>query len=121
MNLDKGTMERLRFFDDNYVPSIVFHLNQENKIYLGEKYNRKCRFCNKIDGEVTFKNIAHAIPEFTGNKKLIAYYECDICNSKFSRLLESHMANYMNFWHTFSQVKGKKGVPSFQTKKQKLI
>jgi len=119
MNLDKVTMERLEFLNDNYIPSSTFHLNQDEKIYLGDKDNRKCRFCNKSDGEVTFKNVAHAIPEFTGNKKLIAHYECDDCNSKFSRLLESHMANHMNLWHTFSQVRGKKGVPSFKTNKQK--
>ena len=39
----------------------------------------------------------------------------DTCNQKFSRLLESHMGNYMNLWHTLTQVKGKRSVPSFKT------
>lgn len=44
---------------------------------------------------------------------LVSYYECDSCNSKFSKTLESHMSNYMKVFHTLSQVRGKKGVPSY--------
>lgn len=100
---------------DNYLPLTVYHLNQEDKIHLGDDLNRVCRFCKKDDTETTFNSVAHAIPEFIGNKKLIANNECDECNQKFSRLLESHMGNYMNLWHTLTQVKGKKKVPSFKT------
>lgn len=115
MEKDEVTKKRLKFLDDNYVPLVDYHLNQDGKIFLGDKKNRKCRFCGKTKPETSFSNVAHAIPEFTNNKKLIAYYECDNCNRKFSRLLETHMANYMNLWHTLTQVKGKKGVPSFKT------
>ncbi len=117
--LDKATQERLDFLNRNYTPLVTYHLNGDKKIYLGKKDDNHCRFCNKKSPDVTFRNIAHAIPEFTGNKTLICYYECDSCNSKFSRLLESHMANYMNMWHTFSQVRGKRGVPSFKTNQKK--
>lgn len=103
------------FLNDNYIPLVVHHLNEEDKIFLGSETDRICRFCNKGETETTFNNVSHAIPEFIGNKKLIAYYECDKCNQKFSRLLESHMANYMNLWHTLTQVKGKRSVPSFKT------
>jgi hypothetical protein len=103
------------FFNDNYVPLTVYHLNKEDKITLGSATEKVCRFCNKDESETTFNTIAHAIPEFIGNKKLIANYECDTCNQKFSRLLESHMGNYMNLWHTMTQVKGKRSVPSFKT------
>lgn len=115
MEIDEVTKKRLKFLDENYTPVTTYHLNKEGKIYLGDKDDRKCRFCSRTEPEVTFKSVAHAIPEFTGNKKLIAYYECDECNGKFSKLLESHMTNYMNLWHTFSQVKGKRGIPSFKT------
>jgi hypothetical protein len=115
MELDPATQMRLKFLDENYIPLVDYHLNQEGKIFLGDKDNKKCRFCGKSEPETTFSNVSHAIPEFTGNKKLIAYNECDVCNSKFSKLLENHMANYMNLLHTFSQVRGKKGVPSFKT------
>jgi hypothetical protein len=115
MELDAATQMRLRFLDENYISIDTYHLNEEGKIFLGDRSDRRCRFCHRKEPEATFKSVAHAIPEFTGNKKLIAIYECDDCNSKFSKLLESHMANYMNLWHTFSQVKGKRAVPSFKT------
>lgn len=119
MELDIVTQKRLKFLNENYIAIVTHHLNQEGKIYLGDKNHKKCRFCSKTEPDVTFKSVAHAIPEFTGNKKLFTYYECDACNSKFSKLFESHMANYMNLWHTFSQVRGKGGVPSFKTIHQK--
>ena len=113
--MNKQTKYMMDFFNDNYVPLTVYHLNKDDKITLGSETGRVCRFCNKNETETTFETIAHAIPEFIGNKKLIANYECDSCNHKFSRLLESHMGNYMNLWHTITQVKGKRSVPSFKT------
>jgi hypothetical protein len=37
---------------------------------------------------------AHAFPEFIGNRELISNYECDICNERFSRTIEDHLAKY---------------------------
>lgn len=106
--------EKVSKIDKNYTHYKIFHLNTTEKIYLGSKENKKCRFCEKSVPEVSFKMIAHAIPEFVNNHKLISYYECDSCNSKFSRTIETHMGDYMNVYHSLSQVKGKKGVPSFR-------
>ena len=114
---DEITKASADFFDANY-NLVLLHLNDGVKKYLGSKDNRTCRFCGKNDKETIFRNISHAIPEFIGNKLLIAYYECDFCNSKFSTLLENHLAHYMNLEHTLSQVKGKKGVPSFKSNKK---
>jgi hypothetical protein len=118
-NLNKESLEKLAILNRNYTPIAVHHLNTNEKVYLGSKEERVCRFCGKDERLTTFVNEAHALPEFIGNKKLIAYYECDSCNFNFSVLLETHMANYMSLYHTLGQVKGKKGVPSFQTKQQK--
>lgn len=106
--------ERMAKLENNYIPYKIYHLNSTEKIYLGDKDNKKCRFCNKSQPEVTFNNIAHAIPEFVNNHNLISYYECDSCNSKFARTIETHMGDYMNPYHTMSQVRGKKGVPSYR-------
>jgi hypothetical protein len=105
----------LEFLGRNYDNLVRYHLNQDDKIYLGDKENKVCRFCEKDKTETSFSNVSHAIPELIGNKKLIAHYECDVCNEKFSKMLESHFGNYMNLWHTISQVKGKKKIPSFKT------
>lgn len=104
--------ERMQKLEDNYVPYKTIHLNTDEKIYLGNKEEKKCRFCKKSSPEVQFNKIAHAIPEFVNNHNLLSYYECDSCNSKFARTLETHMGDYMNAFHTISQVRGKNGVPS---------
>lgn len=117
--MNETTQFMLNFLATNYIPLITYHLNDDDKIYLGDIENRICRFCKKNESETTFNNVSHAIPEFVGNKKLIANYECDTCNSKFSKLMESHMGNFMNLWHTISQVKGKKKIPSFKTTQEK--
>lgn len=44
----------------------------------------KCRFCSNT-GKDKFKTTAHLIPEFTGNKDLISFFECDLCNNKFAK------------------------------------
>ena len=119
MKYSKSVTDRLEFLDRNYEQIVSYHLSDNKKIALGDKSSRKCRFCDKGEKETSFKNEAHAIPEFIGNKTLVALYECDICNAKFSKLLESQMANCFNLWHTVSQVKGKKGVPSFKTNQKK--
>lgn len=106
--------ERVTNLENNYIPHKTFHLNSSEKISLGDKDSKKCRFCKKNYPEVKFKSIAHAIPEFVNNHNLISYYECDSCNSKFARTLETHMGDYMNAFHTLSQVKGKKGVPAYR-------
>jgi hypothetical protein len=106
--------ERILKIENNYIQYKKFHLNANKNIFLGNKENKKCRFCSKSEPEVTFVSIAHAIPEFVNNHRLISYYECDSCNSKFSRTLETHMGDYMNVFHTLSQVKGKRGVPSYR-------
>ena len=106
--------ERILKIENNYITHKTIHLNTEKYIYLGNKESKKCRFCSKSEPEVTFNSIAHAIPEFVNNHRLISYYECDSCNSKFARTIETHMGDYMNVYHTLSQVKGKRGVPSFK-------
>ena len=62
---------------ENYTICVCYHLNDKNKIHLGNKKDKKCRFCGKEYPEVTFKMITHAIPEFTSNKILNEYpYIC---------------------------------------------
>ncbi len=104
--------ERMLKIENNYVPHKIYHLNTKEKTFLGDENNKRCRFCKKNEPEVKFNNIAHAIPEFVNNHNLLSYYECDTCNSKFARTIETHMGDYMNPFHTISQVRGKKGVPS---------
>lgn len=80
-----------------------------------------CRFCGKTYPDVQFKNEAHVIPEFIGNKKLISKFECDACNSYFSQF-ETQMANYMLPHHSMSGTINKKNkVPKYNQKGQPII
>jgi len=66
--------------------------------YVGEKdkTKRECRFCHKKNGEVTFKEKAHAISESLGNKLLFCYEECDDCNRKFGKEIEEIFIRYID-------------------------
>lgn len=56
---------------------------------------RVCRFCERrpADG-ATFKNEPHAISYFWGNHNLLGAGECDVCNGKFGKTLETQALRY---------------------------
>lgn len=92
--------------------ALVGDANEE--VYLGDGLKKVCRFCNKIDGVVTFKKKAHLIPHFMGNHNLLTHFECDLCNKHFGKL-EDSLANYFGVIRTISQIKGKGNkVPIFE-------
>lgn len=109
--------KQIEYFENNYVIIADIHtLPDGEKIQIGSVENKICRYCGKDSSAVTFKKVAHAIPEFIGNKKLFANDECDNCNHHFSIFVEDHFAKFMGTSRTISQIKGKGGVPSFKTK-----
>lgn len=62
----------------------VFHEKYEmilntNTYSPSQSEYKICRFCDETDPE-KFKSKSHVIPEFTGNKNLIYFSECDSCN-----------------------------------------
>ncbi|MEQ1671469.1 MAG: HNH endonuclease [Hyphomicrobium sp.] len=73
-----------------------------------------CRFCGRSIPAVTFGKIAHAIPEFVGNGTLVAHYECDECNERFSAF-EDDLAKMTLLHRVAGQIIGKSGVPSAKT------
>lgn len=69
--------------------------------------DRKCKFCNKPYGEVSFGNVAHIIPEFLGNRHLVSDFECDSCNSKFGEY-DTAFAAWLGAIRTILKTRGKK-------------
>ena len=110
-------MGMINFYDDHYFLSPLA-LNTGHKIYLGDMSNRECRFCGTKDPGL-FRLEAHAFPEFIGNKELISNYECDICNERFSRTIEDHLAKYTLLDRTIAQIKGKRGFPSVKSRSKR--
>jgi len=95
---------------------LIIHFDRINrKTILGQKVGH-CRFCKKSAPEVSFKQKAHALPQFLGNNFLLSHYECDVCNEVFSRALENEMANFMKPFHTILGIKGEKKIPIFKSK-----
>lgn len=107
--------ERLDFFNSNY-GICPLHIGRGKKFYIGSKDNKHCRFCGRNEPEVKFRNIAHAVPEFLGNKQLISLQECDECNDFFARNLEDHLGKYTKPFRLISMIKGKRGIPAYKTK-----
>lgn len=110
--------ERLEYFGKNYELIATYHLGKGKKEYIGND-NKICRFCRKTELNVTFKTIAHAVPEFLGNKQLILQNECDNCNTFVSNNLENHLDKYTKPYRLTAQIKGKKKVPNYKSKDKK--
>lgn len=77
---------------------------------IGERIpsKRVCRFCGKSLPEVKFRKKAHALSESIGNKYIIGYEECDVCNEFFSSIEEDFYRRHA-FHLTCYNVKGKNG------------
>ena len=90
-----------------------------NSKTLIAKNKRICRFCGKSSPDVSFKNEAHIIPQLLGNKKFLSDFECDTCNSTFSKY-ENDLANFLGPYRTFSSMEGRNGVPAFKDIKNQI-
>ena len=89
---------------------------KRKKIFLGNQYNKICRFCGKKEPETTFKNNkSHTFPEFTGNKTLFSNYECKECNSFFGRTIEKAASDFFLQERAMYGIAGKGGNKQFKT------
>lgn len=95
---------------------VAFDGNTKRPIGEPDKSKRVCRFCENKRQPLTFKNVAHAISESLGNKKIILYDECDGCNAEFGSAagIESSLINFLKFYGIFFGVKGKEGIPKLK-------
>lgn len=78
-----------------------------------DKTKRVCRFCNNTSTPLTFNSKAHAISEALGNKTLILFDECDVCNQRFSKEIEQDLIEYYALLRVFFGIKGKNGLPRY--------
>jgi HNH endonuclease len=106
--------ELAAFYDEHYKTVGSWTLQPGNRIFLGDKENRLCRFCGKGRPEVSFRAEAHAIPECVGNKSLFTYHECDSCNQAFGQGCENDFGNWSLPMRTMARICGKTGVPTIK-------
>ena len=69
--------------------------------------NLYCLFCNKPYSLWTKKDIAHAISECLGNKRLINALECYDCNHLFGEIAENHLGKFIMPYRFIAEVYGK--------------
>ena len=100
---------------NNYDQVFFGRYDTGHKHMLGEKQPTRCRFCHRDPSAVSFKKVAHAVPELLGNRQLVLTDECDECNEHFATHVEDHLAKFTKPYRVMGQVRGKKKVPSYKT------
>jgi hypothetical protein len=117
MNLSKTQADAVAFYDQHYRVVFDSALREARPVKLtdpeGDK-GRICRFCGLGKPDVTFKSVAHAVPEFLGNKSLVSQNECDTCNQALANQYEDHLSKWFGPMRTVSQIRGKSGVPTYK-------
>lgn len=114
--MDWFTAEQLIFFGKNYDVASYYPLVANKKIHLGDRTTKVCRFCGKSPPEVSFRSVAHALPELIGNKSIISHYECDTCNAHFARYVEDHLGKLLSATSSLTMIRSKGGVSSYKTR-----
>lgn len=107
-------IKNINFYESNYDIIGQWFVRPDEKVVLGDMQNRICRFCGKQSPEVTFRKIAHAIPELLGNKSIESAYECDTCNQRFGSGIENDLGNWSKPMRTLIRIRGKSGVPTLK-------
>ncbi|HEV2328586.1 MAG TPA: HNH endonuclease [Verrucomicrobiae bacterium] len=123
MKLSENQKKTLDHYDQHYIVVFDSSLKEERPVKLADHDDvagRTCRFCGKGKPNVTFKNVAHAVPEFLGNKSLISMNECDTCNQTLAQKYEDDLAKWFGPMRTVSQIKGKNGVPTLKSKDMQI-
>ena len=74
---------------------------------LKEHTDTVCMFCGKPYKDWGKKDVAHAISECLGNKKLINFCECYKCNHLFGEIAENHLGKFIMPYRIINEVYGK--------------
>lgn len=106
--------QRSAWFDARY--EVVAHrtMRGNDRVTIGDRRNRVCRYCGRGKPDVSFKKEAHAFPESIGNKWLISFDECDTCNDFFSMKLEDDFGKFTGSMRTMGRIRGK-GFPTLKS------
>ncbi|MCA9041631.1 MAG: hypothetical protein KDA65_14855 [Planctomycetaceae bacterium] len=106
-----------KYYDENYAILVKYPFLHKTKIQIPENLSREqrlCRFCGKTSPETSFRNKAHAVPEFLGNRSIILLNECDECNRSFASWYEDHLGKWSLFARSMTQTLSKKGRPTYK-------
>lgn len=99
---------KLYNFTGLYKPTI----KSSERHKLQKRSERVCRFCGMSADKTTFKNKPHIISRLFGNNNGTSDYECDKCNSHFSKF-ETNTADFLGINRTIYSL-GKETVPTYK-------
>lgn len=91
-------------------------VSDSNSFIENSEDPKKCKFCKNEKPKTSFDNTSHLIPELLGSNRITYQSECDTCNRIFSEY-ESHLAVFLRPYLTLNNVKGKKRVPKFHSRR----
>lgn len=100
-------------FHQVYEPDLIVR-HPDKKPKLLSPVKRACRFCFQEYPQVTFRKVAHLLPQFMENKNIIHDCECDSCNQLFATY-EDSFSKFMGMHRTTEFIKGQAGIPSFKS------
>lgn len=106
----EDNLNSVSFYRENY-EEFIYEFVQKSTYYFRDTDPRKCRFCGNNG---PFEKKAHAVPEAMGNKSLVSYNECDICNEERFSKLEDNLVKYIQLSLIISAVRGKHGISTIK-------
>lgn len=119
-NLHERYKEAMQQFNSAYtLQNVIVNISE---IIPGKasRTKRTCRYCSLSYPVVKFKKDAHLISEMLGNRNILSDFECDDCNTLFSKY-ENDLAYFLGFTRTVLQTKGKKSVPKFKSPDESIV
>lgn len=101
-------------FEDKYqmVDMIMVGDSTFSKNKTKKQEGRHCIFCNKSHPRTTFKNAAHLISRMIGNTDLFSTFECDNCNTLFSKL-ETDVASFLGVARSITNLGEPRKTPGY--------
>ena len=107
--------QRVDYFNARYLKIDHYWFESDDHTPLRDHIDdadRKCRFCGQGSPQVGFRELAHALPEFLGNRSIVSLNECDECNDYFGRGCEDNLSKFTMLLRTLAAIQRKKGPKS---------
>jgi hypothetical protein len=117
MTPEEKDAEACEYFAEHYEIIVQHPLVAPRPILLplDNSEQRRCRFCDRDDSLVSFKNDAHAVSGLLGNKSLFSPNECDSCNTLLGQKYEDQLGKWSTLARAVAQVPGRKNkIPKFK-------
>lgn len=105
---NKKDADHVKLFLNSYNLERALVGNLKEVLNSGRNSQKSCRFCDKKEPDVSFKQETHVIPQLLHKSKPISRFECDACNENFSKY-ESDFGQFFLLERAFFGHKKKKG------------